>query len=263
MLAIKTHPFPRRSSLHPAFTLIELLITISIIVVLAILAFLGTSRFRESAKQAKCLSNLRQIGVAVMSYTGDNAGTLPFSVNSDIDKPTAHSSIWQNDLDPYLPYPKTNPSGGGKPLADSPFHCPSANPLKSWSGTEPDYAAVERFSAGAGASGVFSRNAWGTQVPALKAANILNPERCLMVACACTIASVKDGTWSMKLNVNNLKVSAGVPTSGLAPRHGYDGKDSRSGSVSMLFCDGHVEAFRYSDPRLNDKTFIKNMLVPF
>lgn len=263
MIVIKTHRQARQNSLRPAFTLTELLVTASIILILAILAFWGTSRFIASAKQAKCLSNLRQIGVAVMSYSGDNGGNLPYLVTGDVDKPTSHASIWQEDLDSFLPYPKPNPSGGGKPLADSTFHCPSANPKKKWSGTQPDYAAVRRVSASAGASGVFSQNAWGVHVAPLKASNIRNPERCLMVADACAATGVKDGAWNMSLNMNNLKVSAGVPASGLAPRHGYDGKDSRSGSVSMLFCDGHVEVFRYSDPRLNDPTFLKSLLVPF
>jgi prepilin-type N-terminal cleavage/methylation domain-containing protein/prepilin-type processing-associated H-X9-DG protein len=263
MFAEQPHRYARQSSRQPAFTLIEVLVSITIVLILAVLTFWGTRHLSESAKTTRCLGNLRQIGTAVLGYAGDHGGALPFLVSGDVDKPASHNSVWQQDLDSYLPYPKVNPTGGGRPLAGSPFFCPSADPNKSWLGTEPDYAAVGRYSANEGASGVFSQNAWGTFVPALKLVNIRNPERCLMVADACTRHSVLDGSWSMGLNADNLTVSAGVPASGLAPRHGHNGRDSRSGRVNMLFCDTHVEAFSFADPRLKDRAFVQSLLVPY
>ena len=62
------------------FTLVELLVTISIIVVLAALAFLGFRRATESARSAANLANLRNIGVLVTTITQDK-GYFPAGWN--------------------------------------------------------------------------------------------------------------------------------------------------------------------------------------
>lgn len=260
---------PSITSRPRAFTLIELLVTITIIVVLASIGMMTFSRVRESARSTGCMANLRQIGSAVLLYAGEHNSALPFSVSGDPSDPSSHSSIWQNDLDSYLPYPQRNASGGqgdlNIPAATSPWHCPSADAMRKWSGAEPDYGGMERPQDGAGRKGVFARNAWGTHLPAVRLAAIRSPERCMMVADACTTRSVKDGTWTLSgsINVSSLNISASVPPSGLAPRHGHDGKDSRSGKFNAVFCDGHVESISYGDPRLMDSNFLKALLAPY
>jgi prepilin-type N-terminal cleavage/methylation domain-containing protein len=54
-----------------AFTLIELLVVIAIIAILAAILFPVFAQAREKARQASCLSNLKQIGTATMMYTQD------------------------------------------------------------------------------------------------------------------------------------------------------------------------------------------------
>jgi prepilin-type N-terminal cleavage/methylation domain-containing protein/prepilin-type processing-associated H-X9-DG protein len=63
------------------FTLIELLVVIAIIAILAAILFPVFARAREAARSRACMSNLRQINVALRMYVDDNNGRAPFAAN--------------------------------------------------------------------------------------------------------------------------------------------------------------------------------------
>jgi len=59
------------------FTLVELLVVIAIIAILAALIFPSLSGAKQKAYQTGCVSNMRQIGVALQLWLGDNNDLLP------------------------------------------------------------------------------------------------------------------------------------------------------------------------------------------
>src|SRR5438093_1501853 len=67
----------RRKKLR-AFTLIELLVVIAIIAILVALLLPALVSAREAGRKASCLSNLRQIGIAIHTYAMDNSGKIPY-----------------------------------------------------------------------------------------------------------------------------------------------------------------------------------------
>ncbi len=60
-----------------AFTLVELLVVVAIIALLAGMLLPALARARDTARGAVCIGNLRQFGVASMTYSLDYRGHLP------------------------------------------------------------------------------------------------------------------------------------------------------------------------------------------
>jgi prepilin-type N-terminal cleavage/methylation domain-containing protein len=69
--------FNRARQARGGFTLIELLVVIAIIAILAAILFPVFAQARDKAREATCLSNNKQIGLAVAMYLQDNDSTYP------------------------------------------------------------------------------------------------------------------------------------------------------------------------------------------
>ncbi len=78
--------------MHPqrAFTLIELLVVIAVIAVLAALLFPVFSRARDRGRQAACVSNEKQIGLAAALYTEDYDEIYPLGHSPAADPLTRY-----------------------------------------------------------------------------------------------------------------------------------------------------------------------------
>jgi prepilin-type N-terminal cleavage/methylation domain-containing protein/prepilin-type processing-associated H-X9-DG protein len=85
-MLIATPPRPARAR---AFTLIELLVVIAIIAILAAILFPVFAQAKAAAKKAANLSNLKQIGLATIMYSGDYDDMMvPYSLrNASVDPP--------------------------------------------------------------------------------------------------------------------------------------------------------------------------------
>lgn len=84
-----------------AFSLVELLVVLAVVMLLAALAVPSLLNMQDKAKQAACLSNLRQIGVAVSLYAADNNADLPPNRHNQTDA-VPSGFYWQDMLKPYL-----------------------------------------------------------------------------------------------------------------------------------------------------------------
>ncbi len=150
---MSTRPESRQPT---AFTLIELLVVISIIALLIALLLPAVKRARDSAQAAICMSNLKQVGVAVRVYVGDYNGQVPPTRGNTFGDPTG-AVLWDGTYTIYQKYwlqtfwigpvngqggPRTGDGMLGEYLGtdgSEPLHCPSVGDGefgdRTWYGT--------------------------------------------------------------------------------------------------------------------------------
>src|SRR5436305_602790 len=111
----------KRSDRVRAFTLIELLVVIAIIAILAAILFPVFAQAREKARATSCLSNEKNIGLAILMYAQDyDDGVVPWVLPRGNMPFPWEGSLWSGLIQPYLKNGHGAPGGPTGVLA-----CPS------------------------------------------------------------------------------------------------------------------------------------------
>jgi prepilin-type N-terminal cleavage/methylation domain-containing protein len=121
---------PKNRRPNPAFTLIELLVVIAIIAILAAMLLPALSSAKQKAIRAQCMSNVKQIEIAINIYVGDYNDKLPVIDTNSI------GNNWVWDLADGVAQPMLR-SG----LTKKAFYCP---------GTSPRFSDVINYAGGPG-----------------------------------------------------------------------------------------------------------------
>jgi prepilin-type N-terminal cleavage/methylation domain-containing protein/prepilin-type processing-associated H-X9-DG protein len=207
-----------------AFTLIELLVVIAVVAVLAAILFPVFARAREAARATACLSNVRQVGMASLTYLADYddcfvpAAVYARAPRDTVAAPTRDRTWWPDLL---LPYVKNRQV----------FTCPVRGGL----GLGMNHPTI----------GVHYKPAWREQPPAVSLMAVTDPAATVLFADAYRVVNLAEpdpNRWREDRAYRATIVFRTPNNLGWYdnPRFGERVVGRHNGLASAFFVDGHA-----------------------
>jgi prepilin-type N-terminal cleavage/methylation domain-containing protein len=208
------------------FTLIELLAVVALLVLLVMLFSPGYFQVREGARLAACLSNMRQIGSAVILYTADNEGVLPHHTGGN---GVSIGNVYDM-LEPYIGRDRT-----GDIQKASVFKCPSG-----WARNKPDPGWNSPFTVAYNYHLLVRELQYDELPPVIS--NYRRAKNLMMFAC-CGCWQSNWRVWGNTVDhfgyqIPTMSHGGTIRTSNWVNRYDY----YQDGRGAFIFADGHAEA---------------------
>jgi prepilin-type processing-associated H-X9-DG protein len=216
-----------------AFTLVELLAVVAVIALLTALLLPALARAKASARSAACKSNLRQLGIALIIYTHNNAH-YPARDYLDTSISQLITYGWPAHL---LAYMSSNTTV---------FRCPSTGPEFDWPTNRSPRGypfpfnidiGTSRFSYGYNQWAVAPVSGYGLGAPPgseIPESRVVNPADMIALGDS-------DGNGFCDGDIEFHRITS---TSG--PKPTFPSGNRHMGGANIVFCDGHVEWARQS-----------------
>ncbi|MEM1211559.1 MAG: DUF1559 domain-containing protein [Planctomycetota bacterium] len=225
------HATPNRTH---AFTLIELLVVISIIALLIAILLPALTAAREAGRNASCLSNLRQIGIAGATYAVDYDDDFP-PIGGDGSTPS-----WNSRLREYITADRADTAGNPTPVTV--YQCPSDIADEPGTAAQPDNFMSYGINRGQGAFLTIPT----APIPAADALLVpRNPDRIAalpvtvdFIDSPSNLLNVIDSHWANNQSTLNAKFHDSQHYS--APTNIWHSYHQNATRANALFFDGHA-----------------------
>lgn len=249
-----------RNSLRKRFTLIELLVVVAIIAILIALLLPALRRARETAKTTMCLSNQRQIGLAMLMHVNDHHGDFPWMdarspdnavSNPGLDRRTWRAEIWAytKNTEVYDCPSETTDLYHNDPALKEALKSTTADPksleqeYKHPSGIGGAGAHWTVHTAGAHGKPVLVRGL-STNAVRTKSINIDSPQSTLLAGDGHTSKTDPERHWCIWANSPYDGDSFGFSRQGDPNSYGWN---RHLGRANYLFVDGHAKPLFNTD----------------